>query len=466
MPGQLLSRIGPPLIRGLIGVGVLGASIALFAILVSTRPVPERHEVLARPLAVRVVRLQPRMVATTWPAHGTVRAMRTADVPAQVSARVVERPPEIEDGARVNRGQLLLALDPSDFADRVRAIEETIRAIDAQIAALGVERWGLESRVAMAEEETELARAELVRARDAVAGGGGNQADIDRAEASLSRVQREAVALNQALRELGPRREQLDAQRASEERNLAIARADLDRTRILAPIDGFIQRVDAEVGEWVAASRIVARIVALERLEVPLEVPISAARSLRVGDEARIRADSAGFSVFSAPVSRIAPEARPESRSMIVYIEIEQSLDALGDSPTANSSISGAQGLLLPGQFVTGRITTSEPIERPIVPRRAIIDDHVFLAVTLPTDGGESVVARQTPIIVAEHIEGTFPEIDPAETQWAVIESGLRAGDRVIVSSLDELRDGVAVEATDLSARDAGRGDAGTGGGR
>lgn len=448
MPGRFLSRVGPSLIRGLIAFVVLGASVALFGVLVSTRPVPERHEVQTRPLAVRVVRLQPRTVATSWPAHGTVRAMRSAEVPAQVSARVIDRPSGIEDGVRVSRGQLILALDPSDFDDRVRGIEQTIRAIDAQIAALDVERWGLESRAAMAEDETELARAELVRARDAVAGGGGNQADIDRAEASLSRVRREAVALNQSLRALGPRLEQLRAQRAAEERNLSLARADLDRTRIVAPIEGYLQTVGADVGEWVASSRVVARIVAIDRLEVPLEVPVSAARSLRVGDVASIRADSAGFSTFEARVTRIAPEARAESRSMLAYVEIEQALDAQHASPTPADD---ARGLLLPGQYVTGRITTSEPRERLIVPRRAIVEDHVFVAESLATDGGESVVARRTPIIVAEHIEGAFPEIDPAETQWAVIESGLRAGDRVIVSSLDELRDGVAIEAIDLS---------------
>ena len=81
-----------------------------------------------------------------------------------------------------------------------------------------------------------------------------------------------------------------------------------------------------------------------------------------------------------------------------------------------------------------------------VVPRRAIIDDHVFVVESIPTDAGEASIVKRRPVTVTEHIEGSFPEIDPQETQWAVIGRGMHEGDRIVVSNLDELSDSLAVE--------------------
>ena len=171
-------------------------------------------------------------------------------------------------------------------------------------------------------------------------------------------------------------------------------------------------------------------------------MPVSAARAIRVGDSAHLSADSAALSTFEGRVVRIAPEASPQTRSMVVFVEIEQDLDP---GRAFIESADESAGILLPGQYVTGRVRSRERERRVVIPRRAIVDDRVFVATTARGEGGELLVATRRPIVVSEHIRGSFPEIDPEETQWAVIAEGLEAGDRVIVSNLDELDDGMAI---------------------
>jgi hypothetical protein len=64
---------------------------------------------------------------------------------------------------------------------------------------------------------------------------------------------------------------------------------------------------------------------------------------------------------------------------------------------------------------------------------------------------GDAFAVEFVDVRVAYHTDGLFTEIDPRETQWAVLAStqaGLREGDRVIVSGLEDLvaGQGVAVD--------------------
>ena len=434
-------RYLPTLVRGLVGLVLLAIAAGFMALLVGTKKDPERSEITARPLSVHAVTLAPQPIAKSYPGHGAVRAMRSVDIPAQLSARVEARPETIEDGARVRTGELILQLEQQDFENRLQVSAQRIASFDARLRVLDVEGQRLQERLTLAVAEVQLAQDDLDRANRAVREGGGIQVDIDRAEASLKRTTRESLAIHQLLDSVEPRRAQLKAERIAEERNQALAQSDLDRTSITSPIDGFLQSVDVEQDEWVNIGQRIARVVALDRLEVPLEIPLAAASAIRVGDIAKLTADSSSRSAWSGTVSRISPEASSSTRSMVVFVEIDQSLDAQsGFIDPMNRAI------LLPGQYVVGRVRSSESPQQIIVPRRAIIDDYVFVVEMVLTDGGEVAVAKRRPITVTEHIEGSFPEIDPNETQWGVVELGLADGDRVVTSNLDELTDSLAVE--------------------
>ncbi len=446
-------RYLPVAVRGLIGLGVLALSIGFFALLFVTKKNPERSEIVVRPLSVHTVVLSAQPIAKSYPGHGAVRAMRSVDIPAQLSARVEARPSAIEDGARVRKGDLIVQLEQQDFRNRLLVSTQRLAAIDAQLAVLDVEEKRLQERLTLAEAEVQLAQDDLDRANTAVRGGGGIQVDIDRAAASLKRTTRESLAIRQSLESVEPRRAQIQAERIAEERNRDLAQSDLDRTTIRSPIDGFLQSVDAEADEWVSPGQRVARVVALDRLEIPLEIPLSAASTIRVGDSASLTADSAAPARWSGTVSRISPEATSSTRSMIVFVEIEQALDP--DSGYIEPTGGGGGAILLPGQYVVARVRSSTARNQLIVPRRAIVEDYVYVAETIATDGGDVRVVKRRPITVAEHIEGSFPAIDPHESQWAVIESGLDEGDRVVVSNLDELRDSLAIEIAPAPRRKA-----------
>src|SRR5690606_27867859 len=215
-----------------------------------------------------------------------------------------------------------------------------------------------------------------------------------------------------------------------ERAQLEVAREQLSRTRIESPIDGFLQEVAVRPGDLVAPGTFVARIVDPGRLEIPLRLPASAAATAAPGDEAHLWVDGPGDRAWDGRVARIAPDVEPESRSLVVYVEVQQS--AGGD----------VRDLLRPGQFLVGRVVTREARAGLLVPRRAVQDDAVWVVEPLG-DGLGRLVRHQ--VEVERYLEGEFPGIDPRERQWAVLSSGPAEGSLIAVGMAGDLQDGQVV---------------------
>ena len=126
---------------------------------------------------------------------------------------------------------------------------------------------------------------------------------------------------------------------------------------------------------------------------------------------------------------------------MTLFIEIDQS----------GLAGSRGEGLLRPGQFVLGRVSASESQPRILIPRRAIVDDRVFVARRV--EGGEGLAtAEPVSVKVLFSRRGQYPGLSPDDTEWAVVRvgGGLNEGDEIISSNLDQLRAGMSVDPRDV----------------
>lgn len=447
---KVVSRV----VRLLVGIGAIAVAVLIVVVLVKTRPAPNMLPLTESALAVRAAQAQRVSLPQRWSAFGTVRPMDAADIAAEVSGRVVERPAGLEAGTAVRAGDTLIRIESSDFASRVAALKQRIEALRAQISGLEVEEASLGEQVQLAQEDAELAERELDRARQSVAAGAGNESAVDVRRQAVARARQTLEALRQQLDLIPTRRAQLNAQLAADRADLSIAERELARTNVVSPVTGVVREMFIDEGEWIRTGEPVARVVDLRRLEVPLRVPAGAAGLVAVGNEAEVRRDSAARSVWSGRVSRVSPEADPLTRTIEVYVEVEQS-DAVGPDglPKPGSEI------LLPGQFVTATVRGTTPIERLAIPRRVVDGDRVLIAQPILNgdpagDGsdGSLMRVREVEVNVLRFDSGPLPMIVPGESQWAVLndrgvlpDRALRAGDWMLLSNLEQLRPGMLV---------------------
>lgn len=413
-----LSRV----IRVVVGLVLLTTALAFFAWMASGREQPELKAEVISPLLVRGLVIKPQEVNRIWNGYGTARAMVSADVASEVAARVVERAEWLEPGAEVRAGQVLLRLDRIDFEIAAAGAQQSIESLGAQIEALTIEAASLERQIVLASEETEIARRDAQRARDAIERGAGNLSEIDQWLSSQRRAERSLVALEQQ-RDLIPSRvRDLEARVESQRATLRQAQENLSRTVITAPIDGVVQEVAVKAGEWTAAGRTALRIVDLRRIEVPVRLAPEAAQTVRPGDIAELRQRAESELSWVGRVSRIAPESDERTRSIVAYVEVQQSEPLI----------------LRPGQFVVVSIEEQGSSFRTVVPRRAIRGGRVFVATK--SDAPEAAiwpVASRVANAIARRIAGSSlleqaieADLDLRLREHARLEVGTR-GDEV-----------------------------------
>lgn len=437
-----------PLLLSIITRVVVSLSLVIVAFMIAmalfrTRELPARTDVTQAVTRVQVMEARPVAVRRQWEGFGTARAMTTAAVPAQVRGIVIEVPKNIVAGAAVKQGQLLARIDDADIRQESEIARERLNDIQSQMAQLAIEEDMWRQRLELLREEVAIAQRDLDRvlaARDAV---GANEREVDLFRQALMNVRRNEINAVEQLERVAPRRAQLAAAAAQQQAALHIALRNLERTEIVSPFDGVLQSVDIERGESVNIDQRIARVVSLRKIEVPIRVPASARRFLGEGAEVTLSPamtnpafspqnlnEDLSASQWSARVARVAPEDDPATRTVTVFVEMEQ-------EPTNDPA-----RIIAPGQFMRGTVNALTAEQRWIVPRRAI-QGSPGGRIRLVQGGAAVSVA----VDVVYQVRGTWPELGIADTLWAVLRDPLPADAKVVLEASRILPEGARVEA-------------------
>jgi multidrug resistance efflux pump len=412
------------IVRAAAALLLVGAAALAFAALAATRPQPARSERADRPRRVTVMVARPVEVRRVWTGYGSAQAQRSADVPARVSAVVVELPAGIAAGRSVREGDLLVRLDESDFRRQVDISAQSIADVEAQLASLETEEASWRRRLEIAEEQVALAQRELDRGTDVETRGAARANEVDLLRRALNAAAGERTATWEELDKVPARRRGLVARRDGFAAQQRLAEDGLARCAIRSPLSGVLQAVDLEIGESVVPGQRVARVVDLRLIEVPVRLAASARAGVAAGDHVEMRARGTAPRTWLGRVARIAPEDDPATRTFEVFVEIEQ------DPARAD--------LLAPGRFVEASVRASPPLERFAVPRRALRGDAVLLV----EDG--RIVTR--PVEVEFTATALLPSLGLADDQWAVLAAPLPEGALVVTNLSRALVDGLPVE--------------------
>lgn len=186
-------------------------------------------------------------------------------------------------------------------------------------------------------------------------------------------------------------------------------------TQLKAPFDGWVSERLAEEGESVRGDDPVFTVVDPRTLELKGQVGAVDAAKVRVGQAVSFAVDAMPGQVFKGSVWRVDPVANAATRQVGVFVRL----------PNGN-------GKVVAGQFAHGRIRTGAAVASTVVPVSAVRGDAAAPFV-LVIDGG--AVHRRTVTL------GTRDDA----TGTVAISSGLKAGERVVVSAGIELADGTKV---------------------
>ncbi len=389
--------------------GVIG--LGTFVILVKTRPTPPQREIESLAPIVATVELTPQRVRDVLRGYGTAMADKRATLTAEVSAPVLERVNNIDVGDRVAKGDVLIRLDDRQYVQELHEAESRMATQDAQIRQLGVQLQNQRSLLEIAESDLTLTRDEYERVEGLFAKGAAPKTERDSTRLRYQVALRAKQQIDNQIALIEPQKLELQAVRAGAEAAAERAQLNIERCKIQAPFEGQIESISVDVGDRVQMGTPMLEMLNLDRIEIPIELPVSTRAQARVGASVDLYVESMPKVRWDGAVARIAPSADMLNRTYRVYVEVDNRAQ---DMP------------LLPGYFVKAAVDGELLAAALMVPRHAVVDGRVFVA------NGHK--AHERVVEVERYLEDN-----------AVLAGNVKPGDQVIVSNLDVLFDDAPV---------------------
>jgi len=219
----------------------------------------------------------------------------------EVAGLIVEL--HVGDNKYVRRGDLLLVIDPTNYRIAVSQSEAAVQQAQANVQNIDAQMDVQQAQINASQAQLQQGYAALVfaqqqanRYQTLAKDGWGTVQNAQQYTSQLHQQEAAHMAsqeqLNQTLRQV----ETLKAQRLSAEAGLAQAKAQLnqahvtlERTRILAPVDGYVTNLLAQLGNYVNVGVNTISLVDADSFWVDGYFEETNLAPIRVGDPAQIK---------------------------------------------------------------------------------------------------------------------------------------------------------------------------------
>jgi HlyD family secretion protein len=395
-------------------------------------------------------------------ASGKIQAKRTVNISAETVGKVVNL--DVDEGDLVKIGQPLLQIDPRILQNTVQSREASLATARAQLSQT---RAQVDStRVALQQSKDSFARQEGLFKQGLL-----SREEYDRGRNDVQMRQADLASGEQSIAAQEQRIKQ-------EEAGLESARYDLNKVRILSPINGIVTKRNIEEGETVVtgtmnnAGTVLLTIADLSIIEAEIEVDETDIPYTKVGQIAKVTIDAMPGKTFTGKVTEVGnspiTSATTSTASRATNFKVVVTID--GQIPDVR-----------PGFTCTADITTATrqkalgvPIQAMTV-RELVVDEHGAIVPPPAPAPGASASKRPTapaelkPGQTRKEFEGAFlikngqAAFLPVKTgiageKYFEVLDGLKEGDEVITgpfASVRTMKDGDAVKVTTAAAAGA-----------
>ena len=205
---------------------------------------------------------------------------------------------------------------------------------------------------------------------------------------------------------------QLEAELKDAEANLAQAKAEFARGRVVAPIDGIVNDVPVELGQALQVGQIIADIISPDPMLAVAEIAERQLKGVRVGTLASVRLVSG--ETREGTVRFISAKASNQTRTYRLEVDIKNTDALISDGMTAEVTV------------------MLNPLNAARIPRSSLTFSSEGKLGVRTVDGTNNVVF--TPVVVLD------------DASDVIYVSGLSEGQRLIVQGQDFVKEGAVVE--------------------
>lgn len=370
--------------RYMVPLGLLAIALSAITIYRANAGVTQTTLAAKPPAAIVDVAVVHSEAIVDWHAYsGRLEAVEHVQVRPQVSGAITAL--HFADGGLVRKGDELFTIDP-------RPYQATVNQAAAQLA-------GAKARAAFT--ASELQRGKRLLAANAIA-----SRDVDE-KRNVARIAK--------------------AEEASAAAALQSAQLDLQHTRVVAPISGRASRAEVTLGNVVQAgpgAPVLTSVMSVDKVYASFDMDEQS--FLRFLNKARLDPDA----IMPVQLGLGDDQAYPRQGRVV---SIDNHLDTASGTIRVRAEFDNTDGALLPGLYARVRLSTRTARQAVLIDEKAIGTDQSKRYV-LVVDAKNNANYRQV-------------TLGPVHDGSRVVESGLAAGERIVVGGLQRVRPGEPVQA-------------------
>ena len=386
---------------------------------------------------------------------GTTAPIREVSVRSRLEGRLLEL--NVDVGDRVEAGQAIAQLDDAVLSATVLQAEAEVAARQSEVSQANAAVGNAQAQVERARLQYQQAQADANRfmqlAKEGVVSSQTAENAVTQARTAEQSWRSAEQQVNLQEQTVGANSQRVLAQEAIKLRE----QERQSYTTITAPIAGVVLERVSEIGNLLFAGNEVLKLGDFSQVKVIVQVSELEINKIRLNQSVNIRFDTFPNQKFTGTVRRISPVADPVARLIPVEVVVPNRDSKLGSGQLARVQFAGKQS-----KQIAITETALEAAGRPTqAPKEANTQTNQQAKPKTDTKSSANAAEKGKPktgtvfVITGDPKE---PKVAARKVTLgdrrdgkAIILSGLKEGDRIVVRSGGKLQDGDAVKLSVLS---------------
>ncbi|GJM05770.1 MAG: acriflavin resistance protein [marine bacterium B5-7] len=429
----------------------IGLGVLIAILIIKGRVAPEHIDAEMSSKSVDVIEVKLIPFKTKVVAYGNVEPAVTLNTLAEVSGKISYMHPDLKQGNTIVAGTVVVRIDSEDYEAVLKQTAADLSGNQSSLKQLEVERQTTRRSLQLAKENLEVGEKELERIRTIWDRKLIARSTLDAEEQKVIQLRQQVSDLQGQFNTYASRKESVLAQTARTEEQMKSQRTTLGRTEIVLPFTARISEVSIEKDQFVSVGSTLFEVQDIKGVEINAQLPIMHMRSL-VSHLTGKPFESPSMGITKEVLSRLDLKARvklignlPDAIWDAEVLRISESIDPIRRTLGIVVGVDRPYEKVIPGRrppLLKGAYTAVElfaPIREAIViPRKAIHHGRIYLV-------GKDQRLQIKPVKVQQQQDGL-----------AVISSGLKEGDQIIISDLVPVIEGMPLSPVIATEYEAG----------
>ncbi len=251
-----------------------------------------------KPTDVTTEKAAKRNIIETVSANGKIQPEAELKITSDVSGEIVEM--LVKEGEQVQKGQLLCRIKPDIYESAFERVNATVNSSKANLKTTIAQLE--QAKANLANAEASYARSKKLFDQNAI-----SQQEFDASKATFESSKANVDGIKESINAA-------DYNVKSVEASLKEANTNLDKTKIYAPVDGTVSKLNVEKGERIVGVQglqgtEILRLANLNEMEVSVEVNENDIIRIHKNDTALIEVDAYIGKKFKGIVTEVANSA-------------------------------------------------------------------------------------------------------------------------------------------------------------